>query len=141
LFGTIPSTLGQLKLLEIIDLDKNQLEGTLPEGLYDAKALRVLDLDSNLLGGTLSTRIGQLQNLYFLQLDFNSFSGTVPTQLESLNGTLKYISLFANQFEAESKIPNGLCSSNSTEGTPGITLYADCDICGDNNCCTACFQQ
>lgn len=139
LTGTIPSELGQLSRLEIIDLDKNFLTGTIPEGLYDATGLRVLDLDTNSLNGTVSTRIGQLTELYFLQLDFNLFSGSIPSELGNLGKTLKYISLFANKFEAESSIPDGLCN-NSTEQSSGITLYADCDICGTSNCCTACFQ-
>jgi Leucine rich repeat len=139
LSGSIPSSFGELTLLTIIDMDKNLISGEIPEALYNLTSLRVLDLDSNLLSGTLSTRIGQLQELYFLQLDFNKISGSIPDQMSNFKDSIKFLSLFGNNFTTGSRIPTELCNSNATEYS--ITLYANCDACGNTDCCSACLQQ
>ena len=130
LFGGIPTSLGGLRFLEVIDLDTNSLGGSIPEEIYDATSLRVIDLDSNALSGTISSRIGELSELYYLQLDFNSLTGSVPSEMRNLSN-LQYLSLFQNQFTGS--IPQELCGQ-------GITMYANCDICEIDGCCTACLQ-
>ena len=133
LTGSIPESFGQLESLEILDLDSNDLNGTIPESIYGLTALRVIDLDGNVLSGTLPTELGRLSQLYFLQLDFNLFFGIIPTELTTLS-RLKYLSIFGNRFTGE--IPVDFCNSTSIERT----IYGNCDICADANCCTACLS-
>lgn len=136
--GIIPSELGNLRYLEIIDIDHNQLTGTLPKQLFNTTSIRVLDLDNNMLTGIIPTQIGNLKNLYFVQLDFNPMSGPVPQELANAKGSIKYLSLFGIKFDSGSTIPSGLCNTNTTSS--GITLYANCDVCGNDECCTACLE-
>jgi hypothetical protein len=128
--GSIPPSLGKLEFLEYIDIDKNNLTGVLPIELFNATTLRVLDLDTNNFVGTIPTNIGLLTNLYYLQLDFNQMTGSIPSALGTLPG-LQYLSMFKNHFT--SQLPLTLC------GQAGIQLYADCDLCPTNSCCTACL--
>jgi len=133
LTGTIPSSVGQLEFLEIIDLDKNDLVGPIPASIYGLSALRVIDLDGNSLSGVLSSEVGRLSQLYFLQLDFNLFSGGIPSEIGTLGG-LKYLSLFGNSFSGA--IPEDMCSDSSINRT----IYANCNVCTEAECCTACLN-
>ncbi|XP_024972808.1 tyrosine-sulfated glycopeptide receptor 1-like [Cynara cardunculus var. scolymus] len=60
LFGQIPTWLGTLKMLEVIDLSQNSISGTIPGWL------------------------GTLPNLFYLDLSQNSLSGGFPVQLTRL---------------------------------------------------------
>ena len=66
--GSIPSALGELKNLEVIDLDFNGLVGSIPESIYGLSNLRELDLNNNQLTGTISSQVGLLSNLAVLQV-------------------------------------------------------------------------
>lgn len=82
--GTIPSQFGNIRGLEVLDLDFNILSGSIPESIYSVSSLRQLDLNDNLLTGRINTRIGLLTNLTFLQLHQNLLTGTIPTELGNL---------------------------------------------------------
>ena len=82
--GTIPTQLGVLENLELLDLDFNLLQGAIPEELYDLTNLRQFDINNNELSGTISTRIGQLQNLNLIQVESNFLTGRIPDELSSL---------------------------------------------------------
>uniref|UniRef100_A0A0D9YGM7 Protein kinase domain-containing protein n=1 Tax=Oryza glumipatula TaxID=40148 RepID=A0A0D9YGM7_9ORYZ len=53
LTGSIPSTVGNLTSLEVVDLSKNKLNGTLPVELSNLLSLRIFDVSHNLLSGDL----------------------------------------------------------------------------------------
>jgi Leucine-rich repeat (LRR) protein len=128
--GSIPVSLGELAFLKTIDIDNNALTGSLPVSLFNAHGITVIDLDSNKLSGQIPTQIGLLNDLYYIQLDMNAFTGPVPSQLASLT-KLEYISLFGNQFTS---LPAFACEDVKA-------LYADCDICSEEACCTACLAS
>jgi hypothetical protein len=135
LSGPIPSWIVQWKKLEVLDLDHNHFTGSIPSSLYSISTLRVLDLDSNALTGTLSESgiENWIDSLYFLQLDFNEFVGTIPSVLGKVSN-LQYLSMFGNNFTSTliSSIED-LC-----DGT--ITIYANCNLCQNSTCCTACLD-
>lgn len=89
LTGTIPFVLGELQLLQLLDLDFNLLSGSIPESIYNLFNLNQLALNANALTGTLSSSIGQLTSLVFLQLDQNTLNGTIPQQLGQLTNLSK----------------------------------------------------
>lgn len=136
LSGSIPTWFSQWKELEVIDMDHNNFTGTIPSSLYSLSTIRVLDLDSNALTGTIS-EVGLenwIDSLFFLQLDFNQFVGTIPQNLGKFPN-LQYLSLFGNNFT------NSILSSieNLCEGI--VTIYANCELCQNSTCCTACLEN
>lgn len=85
LTGTIPISLGDLNMLEELDLDTNKLTGSLPVQLFSATSLIRLDLDMNRLTGTIPPTIGDLQDLDTLQLDANLFTGELEPRIGDLD--------------------------------------------------------
>ena len=84
LTGTIPSTIGNLILLQVLDLDYNHLAGVIPHGISNQTNLQLLDLDSNNLTGTIPFSIGNLINLQTLDLYTNHLSGNIPASIGNL---------------------------------------------------------
>ena len=84
LSGTIPTELGNLGSLLILNLGENQLSGPIPTELGKLANLQTLYLHKNKLSGTIPTQLGNLQTLNYLSLGGNQLSGTIPTQLGSL---------------------------------------------------------
>jgi hypothetical protein len=88
--GTLPSALGSLKKLEILDVDYNKLTGSIPDEIYTLEHLREIDLNNNLLTGTLSSHVGKLQKLEILQVDNNLLSGNIPSEIRKLENLGEY---------------------------------------------------
>ncbi|KAI8822278.1 hypothetical protein BJ741DRAFT_96920 [Chytriomyces cf. hyalinus JEL632] len=84
LTGSIPTELGQLTSLQYMFLNSNQLTGTIPTELGRLTSLSWLHLESNKLTGSIPTELGQLTNLTILRLDFNRLSGSIPCEFSNL---------------------------------------------------------
>ena len=84
LTGTIPRELGNLSRLEGLDLDRNQLVGQIPAELANLSGLQTLDLDFNQLEGPVPAWLGNLTNLWFLSLGDNPMDGSIPPELGNL---------------------------------------------------------
>ncbi|MCB0487759.1 MAG: T9SS type A sorting domain-containing protein [Cyclobacteriaceae bacterium] len=97
LTGTLPTELGDLDALFVLDISNNNLSGSIPESIGNLEELATLALRQNgLFSGTSLTgqipeSIGNLTNLTQLDLGQNDLSGEIPstllnlTQLESLD--------------------------------------------------------
>ncbi|KAK4438153.1 Receptor-like protein 4 [Sesamum alatum] len=59
LSGLIPSSLGTITSLEILDLSFNSFNRTIPETLGQLTSLRILDLNGNSLSGKVRMRLGE----------------------------------------------------------------------------------
>lgn len=77
--GTIPSAIGNMKMLRFLDIDDNQLAGNMPEELFSLTRLQVLDLNSNKFSGPFPPSVGNLLDLRVLQIENNLINGPVPT--------------------------------------------------------------
>ena len=66
---------------EHLSLANNELVGTLPSDIGKLINLRVINLDHNDLTGTLSSQIGKLENLTELRLAFNNLDGSFPSEI------------------------------------------------------------
>ena len=78
--GTLPSTIGALTTLQLLNLANNNLRGTLPAGLSRLSALQHLNLANNRFSGPINwAAILSLSHLTFLGLDGNVFT---PPALE-----------------------------------------------------------
>ena len=85
LSGSIPSTVGRLSLLEILNARLNVLTGTLPTELGNLSNMVSIDLFGNRITGALEPSIGGMTQLTTLFLGFNSFNGTIPRGLSVLD--------------------------------------------------------
>ena len=90
LIGTIPTSIGNLARLEVLELRSNFLDGSLPDTLGGLDALRIFDVQFNQLSGQVPDVIGQWNDtITYIELSNNDFTGTIPsticsTQIETL---------------------------------------------------------
>ncbi|KFK43038.1 hypothetical protein AALP_AA1G070600 [Arabis alpina] len=97
--GIIPSSIGQMKSLEMFDLSSNGLSGQLPETfLSSCYFLRILKLSNNQLQGSLGKGMLNSKNLRFLDVSDNTFSGALPHWVGRMIN-LKYLNMSGNQLK------------------------------------------
>ncbi|XP_059070498.1 LRR receptor-like serine/threonine-protein kinase SIK1 [Cryptomeria japonica] len=68
-----------------MDLSNNELEGEVPSEIGNLKWLRLLNLSMNNLKGTIPNSLGEMHQLDSLDLSRNYFSGKIPLELQSLS--------------------------------------------------------
>ncbi|XP_057815506.2 putative leucine-rich repeat receptor-like serine/threonine-protein kinase At2g24130 isoform X2 [Cryptomeria japonica] len=105
--GTIPSTLSKLSNLETLYLDKNNLYGRIPKSLGYAKRLGLLSLSGNMISGKIPESLGDLPQLRYLVLHHNQLSGKIPASLGRCI-TLEKLDLAHNKLEGN--LPHGWAS-------------------------------
>lgn len=96
LTGPIPISLVQLHHLEKLKLEMNSLSGVLPQSFKNAKRLRELSLFNNLLEGNIPEGIGEAAQLKILNLSSNYLHGELPKSIADL-GELESLELFGNK--------------------------------------------
>ena len=84
LSGTLPTSLGDLKNLEWLNLGNNELSGKLPASLGGLTRLQLLALQSNQFSGELPPSLGNLTDLRLMRLSNNALSGALPESLVRL---------------------------------------------------------
>ncbi|CAL5045637.1 unnamed protein product [Urochloa decumbens] len=75
--GQLPTSLEQMKMLEILNMRSNQLVGRIPEL---PTSVHVLDLSGNCLSGTLPHDL-KAKKIYYMVLSDNLLSGRIPAYL------------------------------------------------------------
>uniref|UniRef100_A0A5B6ZQ21 non-specific serine/threonine protein kinase n=1 Tax=Davidia involucrata TaxID=16924 RepID=A0A5B6ZQ21_DAVIN len=84
LTGNIPSTLGLVKTLEVVRLDRNLLSGSVPSNLNNLTHVNELFLSNNKLSGPVPNLTG-MNVLNYVDMSNNSFDGTdVPPWFSTL---------------------------------------------------------
>ena len=96
ILGPIPDALGDLELLQTLNLDGNHLSGNLPNKIFSDQ-LEILNLSGNNLSGTIPLEVGNALFLQILDLQDNSFSGHLPTQVQRLQ-FLEILNIGLNAF-------------------------------------------
>ena len=74
--GSIPTELGALRRLKVLDLSQNSLTGSIPAELGNIESLEVLDLGYNSLTGSIPAELGNLGNLEVLNICVQQHDGT-----------------------------------------------------------------
>uniref|UniRef100_A0A7S1FXT0 Leucine-rich repeat-containing N-terminal plant-type domain-containing protein n=1 Tax=Corethron hystrix TaxID=216773 RepID=A0A7S1FXT0_9STRA len=85
-------------VVESLDLDKNNLGGTIPTEIGLLSGLRLINAGGNNIGGTIPKSIWQLVRLETINLGDNKITGTLPDELFSLP-RLKELSMHTNLLE------------------------------------------
>ncbi|KAK3405750.1 hypothetical protein EUGRSUZ_K02588 [Eucalyptus grandis] len=106
IYGSIPSSIGNLSKLNFIDLYSNELSGNIPPSIGMLKSLQYLFLTVNNLSGCIPQEIGQLDSLLQLSLSQNQLSGPIPASLGKL-GNL--IALGIRENNIFGSIPRDIC--------------------------------
>ena len=112
---SIPSEIGQLVNLRVIDLNDCGLVGEIPPEIENLTNLIDLDLGNNQLTGEILEEIGNLTNLSRLDLGFNQLTGEIPEEIGNLT-YLIFLELGINQLTGE--IPSEICDQG--DGTPSV---------------------
>ncbi|XP_059428713.1 receptor-like protein 6 [Corylus avellana] len=98
--GSIPKSMASLTQLLYLDMANNNFDGSIPS-LSMVKNLTTINLSNNDLTGQItSTRWEELSNLVVLDLSYNSLEGSVPISLFFLP-SLRRLQLFNNQFSGQ----------------------------------------
>ncbi|XP_028111578.1 probable LRR receptor-like serine/threonine-protein kinase At3g47570 [Camellia sinensis] len=81
LTGTIATNIGNLQKLQRLSFAINHLSGKIPDSMGNLSLLNELYMANNRLEGTIPSSLGNCQNLLSLRLDQNNLSGTIPREL------------------------------------------------------------
>jgi hypothetical protein len=88
LAGEIPTEIGFLSAIVVLNLSRNHIGGSIPDKLGRITVLESLDLSWNNLSGLIPHSLTSLTLLSFLNLSYNDLSGMIPSgnQLDTLDG-------------------------------------------------------
>ncbi|KAM5582440.1 hypothetical protein ABKV19_002718 [Rosa sericea] len=89
LSGRIPTEIGQLQLLQKLDLSLNNLLGGIPNQISNLTNLERLDLSRNQLSGGIPASLSSLHFLPSFAVAYNNLQGQIPssTQLQGFSAT------------------------------------------------------
>ena len=94
LSGVLPSSVGLMSGLTVLDFSSNAIQGTIPTALAALNNLAELILANNHLTGSIPGQLSALQNLVYLGLQYNLLTGSVPTFFAQMsNLVVVYLSL------------------------------------------------
>ncbi|GAY67935.1 hypothetical protein CUMW_260280, partial [Citrus unshiu] len=124
-------------ILTGIILSSNRFDGMIPTSIANLKRLQVLNLDNNNLQGHIPSCLGNLTNLESLDLSNNNFLGQIPQQLveltflEIFNVSDNYLTGPIPQGRQFSTFDNSSFESNS--GLCGRPLSRECESDEDHS--------
>ncbi len=84
LSGIIPSSIGNLTALEVLNFAHNSITGSIPSSIGNLTNLNILKIPDNLLSGGIPTSIGNLNGVKYLLLNGNNLSGSIPASIGSI---------------------------------------------------------
>ena len=108
--GSIPTTIGVLSNLTLLDLSYNALTGPIPTQMNSLLKLQGLYLNNNWITDSIPSCIGLLTNLTMISLSFNSITNTIPTDIYLLT-KLQSLLLGTNQLSGNISHLIGSCTN------------------------------
>ncbi|KAL5575845.1 hypothetical protein UlMin_017544 [Ulmus minor] len=106
--GEIPTIIGDLRCLLVLNLSNNTLTGSIPSSLGNIMQLESLDLSRNKLSGEIPQQLGQLTFLAFFNVSHNNLRGPIPqgNQLNTFESTSYQGNLGLCGYPLETKCEN-----------------------------------
>jgi Leucine-rich repeat (LRR) protein len=95
--GSIPPSMGNLKMLSILYLDSCNFNESIPSSIASLTQLAYLSLSHNNFNGPIPYSIASLTQLTYLDLSYNNFNGSISGSIASLT-QLAYLDLSYNNF-------------------------------------------
>ncbi|KAI7980944.1 Receptor-like protein 13 [Camellia lanceoleosa] len=84
--GCIPSSIGKMRILEVLDLSSNNLSGEVPKQLVrNCRSLRSLELSNNKFRGRMFSDDFKLTQIEYLRLNDNQFIGPLTNVVFNLS--------------------------------------------------------
>jgi serine/threonine protein kinase/Leucine-rich repeat (LRR) protein len=126
LSAKIPTEIGRLTTMQILDLSHNSLLGTLPSTVGSLVDLVSIDVSNNVLTGTIPASFSGLLELEVMALYANQLSGSLPEFVGSLS-SLTQLLLQSNNFQFQ--VPYEVCNlTNATVRLDGnsFSCYQPC---------------
>ncbi|OWM71384.1 hypothetical protein CDL15_Pgr005571 [Punica granatum] len=133
--GSISPAIGDLTMLQLLDLRGNRLSGVLPDELGKLKDLKWLLLGGNNFTGEIPSELGQLNSIVCLDLSQNALMGAIPASLTNAS-SLETLFLDHNWLSGEippsfSVLPNltklDLSFNNLSGHIPRLQHENDCE--------------
>lgn len=121
LVGTLPSSLGQLSEVTLLDFRSNLLRGPLPPELGQLTQLQGLTVSNNLMTGPIPFSIGDATSMTAFDIHNNSFTGSLPVSFGNMT-SLEYLDIRGNPMTG--KLGEFLCPLNGLS-----SIYFDRPIC------------
>ncbi|XP_077225762.1 uncharacterized protein LOC143858944 [Tasmannia lanceolata] len=121
--GSLPSEVGNLNILALLDVSQNKLSGEIPSTLANCKSMRALYMQDNAFRGDISSVFTTLTSIEVLDLSYNNFSGKIPKYLEGFK-FLQCLNLSFNNFEGE--VPKQGVFGNAIT----ISVMGNDNLCG-----------
>nr|XP_043609996.1 DNA damage-repair/toleration protein DRT100-like [Erigeron canadensis] len=132
LTGPLPSDIGKLSKLTVLNVAYNKLSGQIPPSIVNLKSLMHLDLSNNQLTGPLPSDFGSLSMMSRALLNRNQLTGSIPV---SLAGIYRLADLDLSMNKISGSIPAQFGSmpvlstlnldSNQLSGSIPVTLLSN----------------
>ncbi|KAI3519838.1 hypothetical protein L1887_09054 [Cichorium endivia] len=123
LFGSLPTEVGDLKMLTSLDLSYNNLSGSIPSSLGGCTSLLFLSLKGNFFQGMVPSLLSSVRGVSTLDLSHNNLSGRIPTFLERLT-LLEYVNLSFNVFEGDVPVVGVFANASA------FSVFGNSRLCG-----------
>lgn len=94
--GELPLEITKLEHLRVLKLEMNRIKGSIPKMIGQLSSLQELVMFNNMLEGSIPESIGEAQKLEVLNFSSNFLKGTLPKSIEGLT-SLKTLELFGNK--------------------------------------------
>ncbi|XP_031115316.1 probable LRR receptor-like serine/threonine-protein kinase At3g47570 [Ipomoea triloba] len=104
--GDIPPAIGNLHRLQVLLLHNNSFTGFIPSNISGCINLEALNFSNNYLMGSIPSQLGTLTNLQTIHFVHNNLTGKIPPSLGNLSLLYEF---FANKNNLVGEVPDSLC--------------------------------